>query len=406
MNKRNMKILLCGLLVTNGNLGCVALTYSAISVLQVVSNKLGLTFHYKIVGNKIDDSSINTLCQQLNIDRKLVEGEEINSIYNNKCERQKFLNLVRNWADVAVDATQGDSFADIYGWRRFLNFTYAKILIEKNGVPLLLAPQTYGPYNKLWTKKLAKYACKKASLVMSRDEISKNVLVEMGVKKPIVVVSDMAFFLPYNEPPKDTSVTKFGINVSGLLWNGGYTKDNQFGLSVDYQKTIRTIIEKIKSNPNNKLYLIGHVISSKDNSVEDDYAVCKKLAEEYDIELAPRFSTPIEAKSFISGLDIFMGSRMHATIASYSSGVATIPLAYSRKFVGLFNNLNYPYVLDLCNTTEDVLLQNLDKYINEYKSLLDNIENSKMLLEEKKNIFVEEITKWVEANYERKNKYL
>lgn len=398
MIKKNMNILLCGLLVTNGNLGCVALTYSAINALQLVSERLGIEFQYKIVAGDIEEKSIDILCKQLNIDRKFIEGVQIKYIYNSQSEKHKFLELVNNWADVAIDATQGDSFSDIYGWRRFINYTYEKILIEKNGVPLLLAPQTYGPFKHLLFRKIAQYACKKASLLMSRDEISRDVLRRMGVDNNIVVVSDMAFFLPYNKKRLDTSVINIGLNVSGLLWNGGYTNDNQFGLTVDYKKTIRALIERIKSNPCNRIYLIGHVIINDEQSVEDDYTVCHMLAREYNVECAPAFATPIEAKSFISGLDIFIGSRMHATIAAYSTGTATIPLAYSRKFVGLFDNLNYPYVLDLCRITEDELTDRLDRYINNYKTLEKCISNEKKFIEEKKNIFVDEVSKWIEAN--------
>ncbi len=137
-----MNILLCGLLVTNGNLGCVALTYSAIGVLKSVSEDLGINFHYKIVASNIDEKSIDLLCEQLCIKREFIESEQIRDVFRSKTERQKLMNVVKNWADVAIDATQGDSFADIYGWRRFMNYTSAKILIENSGVPLLLAPQT------------------------------------------------------------------------------------------------------------------------------------------------------------------------------------------------------------------------------------------------------------------------
>ena len=30
---------------------------------------------------------------------------------------------------------------------------------------------------------------------------------------------------------------KIGINISGLLWSGGYTMNNQFDLSVDYKNS-------------------------------------------------------------------------------------------------------------------------------------------------------------------------
>ena len=65
-----------------------------------------------------------------------------------------------------------------------------------------------------------------------------------------------------------------------------------------------------------------------------------------DCILAPAFNTPIEAKSYISNMDIFIGSRMHSTIGAFSSNVATIPVSYSRKFEGLFNSLNYEYVIN------------------------------------------------------------
>ncbi len=396
-----MNILLCGLLVTNGNLGCVALTYSAIGVLKSVSEDLGINFHYKIVASNIDEKSIDLLCEQLCIKREFIEGEQIRDVFRSKTERQKLMNVVKNWADVAIDATQGDSFADIYGWRRFMNYTSAKILIENSGVPLLLAPQTYGPYKRLYARMLAKYACNKASMLMSRDEISKNVLEKMGIRKPVTVVSDMAFFLPYNKQIFDNSVRNIGLNVSGLLWNGGYTNNNQFGLSVDYPQMLRAVIEQLKLDPINKIHLVSHVITTGVDSTEDDYTVCRNLAEEYGLECAPKFATPIEAKSYISGMDVFLGSRMHATIAAYSSGVATIPLAYSRKFVGLFNNLNYPYVIDLCNGSERELLDGIFNFIKNYETLSKCILESQKLIEDKKQVFINEISKWIENNNER-----
>jgi polysaccharide pyruvyl transferase WcaK-like protein len=68
--------------------------------------------------------------------------------------------------------------------------------------------------------------------------------------------------------------------------------------------------------------------------------------------LAPRFTSPSEAKTYIAGMDFFMGARMHACIAAFSSGVPVIPMAYSRKFEGLFGSLGYPHVVD-CTTEQN-----------------------------------------------------
>lgn len=60
---------------------------------------------------------------------------------------------------------------------------------------------------------------------------------------------------------------------------------------------------------------------------------------------------------------------MHATIAAFSSGVATIPVAYSRKFRGLFEGIGYKRLIDLVNmeTVDAVALTR--EYIADYKHL-------------------------------------
>ena len=70
--------------------------------------------------------------------------------------------------------------------------------------------------------------------------------------------------------------------------------------------------------------------------------------------MAPAFLNPIDAKSYISGMDFFMGARMHSTIAAFSSGVPVVPMSYSRKFTGLFNcTLDYDAVVDLKTETSN-----------------------------------------------------
>ena len=86
----------------------------------------------------------------------------------------------------------------------------------------------------------------------------------------------------------------------------------------------------------------------RDAEDEDDVAVSRVLADQHpECILAPTFRSPMEAKSYISQLDVLIGSRMHATIAAFTSGVPTVPVAYSRKFAGFFENLGYPVLVDL-----------------------------------------------------------
>jgi polysaccharide pyruvyl transferase WcaK-like protein len=97
--------------------------------------------------------------------------------------------------------------------------------------------------------------------------------------------------------------------------------------------------------------------------------------------LAPFFINPIEAKSYISGLDFFMGARMHACIAAFSSGVPVFPVSYSRKFFGLFrDSLGYQHLGDLTCVTADEALQEMKKTFVARESIKEEIDSIKKVV--------------------------
>jgi polysaccharide pyruvyl transferase WcaK-like protein len=188
----------------------------------------------------------------------------------------------------------------------------------------------------------------RAEKVFARDSISSRYLESLGVVKNTAEAVDVAFRLPFTAASKrDGSLIHVGLNVSGLLFNGGYTKDNQFGLTVDYPAVVRALLSNFTTRPNVRVHLVSHVIEPH-MPVEDDFRVCQSLAKEFNnTVLAPVFDRPSAVKSYISNLDFFTGARMHACIAAFSSGVPVVPMAYSRKFNGLFGSLGYNTLCDL-----------------------------------------------------------
>lgn len=221
---------------------------------------------------------------------------------------------------------------------------------HKVNKPYCILPQTIGPFDNPQIREQAIKGIQWAKCVMVRDKQSADYVKELIPSCKVSEVIDVAFFLPYKKKTFDPSFIHVGINVSALLWHGGYTMNNQFGLKCEYHELIREIIKYFLSMDSVKVYLIPHVVSGE-RGIENDYAVSYDLCEEFNnpnLILAPLFLDPIAAKSYISGMDFFMGARMHSTIAAFSSGVPVVPMAYSRKFNGLFGDtLNYPCVADM-----------------------------------------------------------
>lgn len=272
--------------------------------------------------------------------------------------------LALSEADIAFDIGAGDSFTDIYGAKRFFSTWITKIRAALRGVPQILAPQTIGPFDTAWARPLARFAMNRMDHVVTRDSPSSEFVRELGIRAPLLEATDVAMALPANAAMRpaggDGGITRVGLNVSGLLFNGGYTQANQFGLRDDYPALMRRMIDWFLEQPGVELHLVPHVLADA-QPVEDDRKASLALAEEFPgIVVAPVFRNPVDIKGYISGMDFFAGSRMHATIAAFSSGVPVVPLAYSRKFRGVFGTLGYPHVADLKSETADEIMVRIE----------------------------------------------
>lgn len=354
-----MKIGLLGFTFAHENMGCQALTYSFLGMLTRMfpDEKIDIVdFH--------EEKSLGLIPErfpQLNI--------EIYRISLKK-DFKGFLKKL-NECDIIFDESYGDGFSDIYFTKSVIRHTLVKILAARSKAHLVLTPQTYGPFKSRMLERMAGKAIRMSAKVYSRDSISKEYAQSISHRK-VVSLTDMAFGLKI-EAPKQFEGKNLGINVSGLLWQGGFNgNENQFGLKTSYCDYIRKMIEYGHSEGYN-VHLIPHVTKSfcEGRKIPDsDSEVCRALKEEYPYVAVPEdFEDPIQAKEYIAGMDLFIGARMHATIGAFSTGVFTIPFAYSRKFKGLYEDLKYPYYVDgcVCSTEEAVastidLIRNKDRY--------------------------------------------
>lgn len=366
------------------NRGVNALAYSTLEVLRLILGDL----------SKHDISFLEP--HFFGEKKKICVGERVfeiklNPLLTGKVKQSIKLLLKQNlWKEshkkyeVIFDITGGDSFADIYGQKRYNDVSASKKIYRKLAKKQIFLPQTIGPFSNKNNENDAVSLMKKADFVFARDKKSFKLLQEYGIEHSSELI-DMAFFLPYNKCQLEDGIN-VGINVSALLWNGGYTGDNQFALKVDYHKLIhKTIDFFLEQNVN--VHLIPHVLGTYWFDVENDYAICKKIANEYGygrLKLAPFSFDPCEIKSYISGLDFFTGARMHACIAAFSSGVPVCPMSYSRKFTGLFGEtLGYEHIADMKKQNTETAFEAIkDCYLNVKKT--DILSVNKGIVEERK----------------------
>lgn len=352
-----MKIVLLGFEFESSNKGCEALSYSVMNILDSLNELKPL----EIVNVNIHDSM-----GEFPVLYPHVKFTNIRM----RTKRLSFWSSLRREmkdAVVALDITHGDSFSDIYGKSWFANTTAVKTFIAYSKLPLILMPQTYGPFEAGWAKVWAREVIRHSDKVFTRDNLSLDYLKSLGVNNAENTI-DLAFMLPYKKEKRESSKIRFGFNVSGLLWDD-CEKSNRFGLKVNYIQYCREVLLKLSENEQIEIHLVPHVLcdprEGKDFFENDSRAIRELLHDFPKCKFPNNFKTSLDVKNYICNLDFLVAPRMHASIAAFSSGVPVLPFAYSRKFEGVYNDMKYAHIINAkeisIKEAIEITLNGLDK---------------------------------------------
>ncbi|GIG28916.1 polysaccharide pyruvyl transferase family protein [Cellulomonas marina] len=245
---------------------------------------------------------------------------------------------LRRWLagfDLAVDTRAGDSFADIYGRHRLHTMSTLAELVTESGVPLVLGPQTIGPFRSRWSRAVGAWSLRRAAVVMARDSIS--AAYADGLGHPVdVLTTDVVFALPRPVVERTRDVL---LNVSGLLWAPNPHVDHEA-----YRRTVLAVARGLRAE-GRTVGLLAHVLDSplSDNDVPAVQAVAAELG---DAEVVVPTSLE-DVREATASARLVVGSRMHACLNALSTGTPALPLAYSRKFDPLLRDLGWRHSVDL-----------------------------------------------------------
>ncbi|MGB0748693.1 MAG: polysaccharide pyruvyl transferase family protein [Magnetospiraceae bacterium] len=345
-NGRPLRVGLLWHSLTSGNLGVRALTLSQLILLEDIAKETGISLDITIFGNRKHaypesafDSDVVTIAEKyvpIQIDPLIKKSLRLRQAYREM--------------DLVIDIGEGDSFTDIYGKTRYWRQIQSRLMVLASGRPLILGPQTVGPFKPGRNEILPRLILQRAKGSFVRDDESFDYVRTMTKKAPVQTATDLAMLLPFDPPPDQTRARpRVGINVSGLLYSTK-TDLRDFGIHLDYRAMIHDLIDAFA--PLADVVIVNHVVAEPGH-IDNDNDAAQALKTRYpDLEIAPDFMDPRDAKTYIATLDFFTGARMHACIGAFSSCTPLIPMAYSRKATGLFDSLGYDMVTDLTHETE------------------------------------------------------
>lgn len=382
MGKSIKYILISDFHLNESNRGTAALAYGAINFLKdrgfLTSNKKIATLSRCLnpfkKNNKSKTSTFVISGEKIEIFEVCVTMLEYNLYfkYGLLLPFTTFARFIRNLAMVAA-INGGDGFSDIYGDKLFnLRLPDIKLSMKKN-LPLVLLPQTIGPFNTPKAFDLAKQILKYAQNVYVRDAKYVGELDKIGVQYEIT--KDLSAYMLPEKWDIDLPENSVGINVSGLAYYNNFFKlKGQFDV---YPNMILSLINKFLSLGEH-VVLIPHSYNySVPEENNDDLKACRDVYEKYknnkNVILIDKDLKSPQVKYVISKMQFFCGTRMHANFAAIYTDVPVFGLAYSYKFAGAFeaNGLSSDHTYMINNMSSTEIEPLINKIVKLYKNTKD-----------------------------------
>ena len=276
-----------------------------------------------------------------------------------------FGRTVKNISFEAADYG-GDGFSDIYGDRDFLGRMNQTFLLWRAKVPLIMLPQTIGPFAKEENYNMAVKIMRYAKEIYVRDGKFAEELKKLGIK--FTQTKDISSYMKPESWGIEIKENAIGLNVSGLAYcNTFHGLEGQFDV---YPELVEKIINHFREK-GCSVYLIPHSYTYNAPDDNDDMVACRqayhRLTDKSNVVLVDKDMTAPQIKYIISKMTFFIGARMHANFAAIYTGIPVFGTAYSYKFEGAFN------ANGLDGKKQTAMLNNLqrkdiDKYIEKMES--------------------------------------
>jgi polysaccharide pyruvyl transferase CsaB len=201
--------------------------------------------------------------------------------------------------------------------------------------------QGIGPVRRGWVRVLARLILARTTLITVRDDDSVSALTDLGIVRPVHLVADPAFVLV--PTPADQIQDVIGshhiprIGVALRSWRDDAFVDALVeGLRAARRRLGETEIVVLALHP------------------ECDLALCTRVAQAVGGRVLAGLP-PSDLMAVVGTMDLLVGGRLHALIASVLMGVPPIGLSYDPKVDGFMRRIGLGRPLALAGLRSDDL---------------------------------------------------
>jgi colanic acid/amylovoran biosynthesis protein len=275
-------------------------------------------------------------------------------------EARREADAVRE-ADLVVSMGGGYLYArpGLDGYQNVFFILLPALLAQRAGVPVVFAPQSYGPFPARAQRRLVRWALRRCALVLAREDVSLQILRDCGLTSDEVHRSvDSAFaFAPERSPDWRDPNWRGRLGVAAQQELVGITARRWLPPQAQerYERALAATIDDLQAQ-GARVVLIPQVTS---DYLDDDDRIVEGRVAGYctrpPVRVAERADYR-ELKGLYGECALLIGTRFHSVIFSLTSGVPCVAIEYEHKTRGIMADLGLSdWVLPIEEVTEERL---------------------------------------------------
>lgn len=272
--------------------------------------------------------------------------------------------LISGGGSLLQDVTSGKTIPYYLAIVKLAQWYKKKVVFYSQGI---------GPINHSYNKWLIKNVVNKADAIFVRDNHSKEVLEELGIRKPVKVTADPVLGIKPNEDVykyvKDLLGEKKAVGVYIRPW------ENEQELLNSLEKALQYVIRE-----GYKVYLIPMYYLQ-------DREIAHKLKDRLgeNAVVIDKMLTIDEVVSYTACFEFIIGMRLHSLIMAAAAKVPMIGLSYDPKVKDFMKDMEIPYCTEVQQMGSNELIYMIQEVIDHKDTLKRHLSAVCELQKEKLN---------------------
>lgn len=203
---------------------------------------------------------------------------------------------------------------------------------------VVLLPQSIGPIEGRFQRLLARLVFSRSGRILLREHLSLAFLKELKVRRPAVVLPDLAFGLPsVMDAPNSLIQKRKALPRIGVTVMDRAAQEKRFVRQQIYEDALVSLLVRLRKDHRAQLYIFVQCYGPASGHDDRHSArrVYDRVSQQVDgVTLLDAFQGALEIRAAYKQMDCVIGTRMHTGVFALSNAVPVVLIGYQPKAFG------------------------------------------------------------------------